>query len=310
MTHQTFRDALNVNILDFVMLLCYVYSQTLLSEKIYLVSWLVLSNEQSGITISEEEKRVVIEGIIDTLSIIMQKVVIETSAKNRAKAWSRTNNQSKTSTTYDTILYNLLSGKQSLPVRPRDFRLNLSDEEKYIGSAELSDILTRLTLRIGILDRTHTNFPFRAGRPSYKSNLVIERRGRLSNYESSQIKKIIDEVLKDDETIKSINSSLFENGLYEFLRYSWATTLYQMKQDERPFLNTFRPVGISKKQLELNYEQKPGPWIPISDLSEEKLERLSAAYAEETIKQYKENGNNLIYLVAGLLYFGNAYREH
>jgi hypothetical protein len=260
--------------------------------------------------LTEAEKKIVIEGITSTFLRLMQRVT-QLSAKNRARAWCRAHNQSKKKITHDSILYNILSGKQCLPARPRDFGLNLSDEGKDIDPAELSDVLTRIVINIRLLDRKHDDFPFRVGRPSSQSYLADERRGRLSYYKPSRIKKAIDETLHDEKAIESINRSLLGNKLfYEFLKYSWATTLYQMKQSEESFLNTFKTVGITKKQLDQNYEEKSqDKWIAINDVSEEKLQSLSTAYAQETIKRYSRNRKTLIYLVAGLLHCGNAYIE-
>ena len=72
---------------------------------------------------------------------MMERIITTKSPKNRARDWRRPHEQSKTGITRSTVLFNILTNTQKLPARPRDFRINLAEEEKSIGDSELSDIL-------------------------------------------------------------------------------------------------------------------------------------------------------------------------
>ena len=257
-------------------------------------------------TLPEETKNTTIKGITETLLKMMEKITTEKSAKNRAKNWSRAHSQSKKTRIYNTILFNLLNGKQNVPARPRDFRLNLAPEDEAIDGGDLSDILRRLVDQY-MLDPKRENFPFPRGWP--KSYLSKERRGSFSYYDQSKEMECIDIVLKDPDAIRTISNVLSEtNILFGFLKYSFAVAFYQMKENKgQAFLNSFRDVGITIKQLELN-NKKPGPWIPVNRLSNERLEKLAGQYARTTL-QFWKGEDILIYTIAGLLYFGKAYGD-
>ena len=87
-----------------------------------------------------EDKEWVVDEICYVIQKRIEKIITEKSAKNRAKSWSKPNSQSKTKLTFDSILYNVMTGKQQLPARPRDIRLNLPEPEKSIEGPELSDV--------------------------------------------------------------------------------------------------------------------------------------------------------------------------
>jgi hypothetical protein len=269
-------------------------------------SFLAILTIETGAKLTSEEKRLIVEGIIRTARKMMEKVTTEKSAKNRAKEWCKPHIQSKKSMTHDAILFNVLNQNQHLPARPRDFRLILSDGEKDIGQAELSDNLARL-VNIYLLENKRGDFRFPRGKPKFNSHFARERRGRLSYYNQTALKVKIDEVLGDPESMKLINGALIASDeLYKFLKYSFATSFYQMKENEEAFFNSFKYLGITREQIKLN-NKTPGPWIPISNLSIDKLERLAGAYAHQTIKEDYKDGNGILYTIAALLYFGRAY---
>jgi hypothetical protein len=43
------------------------------------------------------------------------------------------------------------------------------------------------------------------------------------------------------------------------------------------------------------------------DLTENKIKALSEQYAHSALSQFRNEGKNIIYTIAGLLYFDNAY---
>jgi hypothetical protein len=149
-----------------------------------------LTSKQARITISDEEKALLVQGIIDSALKLMERIITDKSAKNRAISWSKPHKQSRTAITSDAILFNFFANVQQLPARPRDFRLNLSENEKKIGDHELSDVLASIVFDFCALDNKRDCFPFSKGRR--KSYLAEENRGRYSYYESSIIKEVID----------------------------------------------------------------------------------------------------------------------
>ena len=89
-----------------------------------------MTSKQARITISDEEKALLVQGIIDNALKLMERIITDKSAKNRAISWSKPHKQSRTAITSDTILFNFFANVQQLPARPRDFRLNLSENER------------------------------------------------------------------------------------------------------------------------------------------------------------------------------------
>jgi hypothetical protein len=262
----------------------------------------------AAIKLNQEEKMSIAKGIVDTLIELMQRTITAKSAKNRAEAWSKSHNQSRKFRAYDTILLKILTGKQHLPGRLRDFRLNLLDEDRSIWESQLSDILLkRLALRLNLIEYQGGNFRFPVGRPK-ADWFAEENRGRDSYYQPSFVKMKIDQVLNDSATLEYMSNMLLTTeSVSDYFAYSWLTVLHQMKENERAFLNSFKPTGVSEQQLKLNFEN-PGPWIFVKDLTDEKMRLLSAAYAQEIIEQCKKNENNIaVYSLAALLYFGMAY---
>jgi hypothetical protein len=266
---------------------------------------LAILNIDAAKGLTDEDKRLVTKAIIDTTLKMMENILTQKSSKNRAKVWCGKHNQSKTARTYNTILFNLLNEEQSLPAHPRDFRLTLSENERNIGRAELSDNLAKL-LKIYLLERNEKAFQFRRGRPKMESNLSDERRGRRSNFKRSRIREIIDEVLKDSKVVKSIDSGLITNDiLYKFLKYSFETAFYQIQESEDAFFNSYKPAI---KKYGIQKSNKDDSWILIKDLPENKLKRLAGMYARNTIQNRKDE-KSIIYTIAGLLYYGKAYES-
>ena len=268
-----------------------------------------MTSKQARITISNEEKALLVQGIIDNALKLMERIIVDKSAKNRAISWSKPYKQSRTAITSDTILFNVFTNVQQLPARPRDFRINLSGDEKKIEGPELSDVLASLVLDFCVLENNRDCFPFLKGRR--KSYLAEESRGRNSYYESSIIKEVIDEVLRDPEAIKTIDDALIGTEIiYKFLKYSFEAGLYLSKENEKAFLNTYKPeimkYGLTyKKKDELNES-----WLYVKDLSKEKLKSLAKAYARNLIQHFKGDGKNILYVVAGLIiYLNKAYES-
>jgi len=254
--------------------------------------------------VNDDDKTLVTKGIIDTALKMMERIITQKSSKNRAKSWSGKHNQSKNARTYNTLLFNLLNKDQRLPARPRDFRLKLSDNERNIGRAELSDKLAKL-VDIYLLKRNEKAFQFPRGRPKPESSLSDERRGRLSNYKRSRIREIIDEVVQDSNIVKSIDDALVtSNILYKFLKYSFETAFYQIKENPNAFVSSYNPAI---KKYGIQESNNDDSWILIKDLPEDKLKRLAGSYATNTIQNFKKEEKSILYTIAGLLYYGKAY---
>lgn len=198
-----------------------------------------------------------------------------------------------------------MTNVQRLPARRRDFRLNLSDKEQQIGGPELSDVLASM-VRKYMLEPKRDKFPFSRGRPCSNNDLNEERRGRLSYYEESKVKNILDEVLKDSETIRRINNKILGTDLFHrFLKYSYEAAFYQMRTNEGGFLNSFRPAIRKYGLVQKKKEELDDSWIYARDLTPEKIKRLSGSYALDTIKKFGGDERNVLYLVSGVFLFSD-----
>ncbi|MGC2572994.1 MAG: hypothetical protein WA364_15900, partial [Candidatus Nitrosopolaris sp.] len=122
------------------------------------------ANTHTRISINEQEKQALVQGIIESSYKMMERIITRQSAKNRALSLCKPHMQSKTAITRDTILFNNLTKTQRLPARPRDFRINLAEKEKDILDSELSDILASLVHNC-LLEPKRDNFPFSRGKP-------------------------------------------------------------------------------------------------------------------------------------------------
>jgi hypothetical protein len=230
--------------------------------------------------------------ICDAIEKRTEKIIGQKSPRSRAKSWSNKYSQSRSRLTFDSLIFNLMTGKQQLPARPRDLRLNLQAEEKGIKSPELSDAISRL-VRLGIVEGNRVKLPLPRGRPTRV--LSEESRGRYSYYRFSDIKNLVDAILNDPISLKRINDKLIQGGkLYNYLKYAFETAFNQAKQNEEAFLNTFRPYAIRYQQLELNRKSE-GAWIKFRDMPRAKLKQLAGLYAEKIIKDSKKNNIPLIY---------------
>lgn len=255
-------------------------------------------------TKDKDDNDAIIDFISHAVEKMMEKIITEKSPRNRGRSWCRPHNQSQKRLTFDSIFVNLLVGRQEVPARPRHIRLNLAEKERTIGSGELSDVLAKL-VALYILDGHWDDFPLPRGRP--KRKLSPESRGRDSYYDFSDLKKLVQAVLKELPTTKLLDDRLLsDQKLYRFLKYSFSSAFYQAKEDEEAFLNSFRPYGLSEQQLELN-KKNMGPWILFKDLSKEKLENLAGAYAKKAIEHLKKNDLPIIYEIAIILDMIHAY---
>ena len=124
--------------------------------------------------ISNKEKEMIAQGIIEhAIKFMIDCVNSETSTK-RANRFTKSHHQSKSAIAQNTIQYNILTKKQALPARPRDFRLKLANEEKQIGMAEMTNILSSSPFLGNLLEGHNGKYPFSRGRPT--SILSKERR--------------------------------------------------------------------------------------------------------------------------------------
>lgn len=179
-----------------------------------------MGSKEAGITISEEERAMLVQGIIDSTLRMMERIITTRSPKKSAMDSSKPYQQSKTAITNSTIFFNILTDAQQFPARPRDFRASLADGEKDIGMAELSDILS-IMVRQHLLEPKRNNLSFPRGRPKSNTGIVDERRGRLSYYEQSKLKQMAYQILNDPESVGKIDKAILNSEtFYRFLRYS------------------------------------------------------------------------------------------
>jgi hypothetical protein len=235
----------------------------------------------------------------------MERTITAKSPKKRARVILNPHQQSKKVIAKNTILFNLLTNNQQLPAQPRDFRASLAGEEKDLGGPELSDILS-LMVKQYLLDPFRNDLTHARGRPKSDADIVDERRGRPSHYDQSELKLIVDELLTDTELVKKIDSEVINSEtFYRFLKYAFETLLYQMKENEKAFLNTMRgPImkyGLKDKK-ELDSSD-----ILVRDLTPDKIKMLSKGYAIYTKQQFQRDGKNVLYTVAFLFFMLDIY---
>lgn len=240
----------------------------------------------------------------------MDRIISTKSPRSRARDYSKPHKQSTTDITRNTILFNTLTNKQRLPARPRDFRINLAEEEKNIGSSELSDILTFMVNQV-LLEPKRGDFPYLKGRPLSdvkKSGIAKGRTGSYSYYEPSKEKELINEILRDSKSIQLIDNAILNSPIfYRFLKYGFEVYLYQMKEDEDKFMITMKREIMKYGLRHKKANELDNSYILAKDLTYEKIKRLSKGYAINTMKNFKEDGKNILYTVAGLFSLFNVY---
>jgi hypothetical protein len=234
----------------------------------------------------------------------MKDITTNQTPNNLATKWIGAHSQSKTNIARDTVLFNVLTGKQKLPALPRQFRINLDDEEKNIRRWDLRKGILEFMVNDHILTNRVVMFAERRGRPLVS---LIDTRGRKdSYYNPSVMKEIIDEVLSDSEAIREIDDALLTSPLlYEFIKYLWETALYEPKSNESAFRNSYKPAI---RKYGIRYAEKGDKsYILIKNLSEDKLKALAGAHAVNTIQKFKEYDRSILYPIAGLVYLINGY---
>lgn len=256
-------------------------------------------------SITHEEKEILIQGFIESINEFMDRIIKAESPRKRAQSWSKPHKQSKTAITSDTILFDNLTNSQHLPARPRDFRLNLAEEEKDIGAAELSGILASMVNKY-LLQNKRSGFPFTRGRPT--NDLAEERKGRPSYYELPEIRKIIDEIIKDPKAIKQINSAILgKDLLYRFLKYCFETRFYQLKENPSAFINSMRPA-IRKDDIQNKKKgELDNSCIYPKDLTDDKIKKLAENRAIDKMYKLKSGDLNILYTVASFFFFFYPY---
>jgi hypothetical protein len=267
------------------------------------------ADTQTRITISEQEKEALVQGIVDSACKMMERIITRQSPRKRALSLCKPHKQSKTAITRDTILFNNLTKTQRLPARPRDFRISLAEEQKDILDSEISDILSSLVHKC-LLEPKRDKFPFPRGRPKSEemSGIAKERRGALSYYTYPQIRKLIDEILSDSSSRELIDKAILNSeGFYSFLKYSFEVHFYQMKEDEQAFRNTMSPAirkyGLAYKRL----EELDGSYILAKDLTPDKIDRSAKGYTINTMNKLRHDGKSILYTVAALFSIFNVY---
>lgn len=190
-------------------------------------------------------------------------------------------------------LFNVLIGRQKLPAHPRDFNLDLPDGQK-IARWDFHVVLLSL-VRSGLLQNKKHDFPYSRGRPM-EQRLGEERRGNPGYYEESELKRIIDECLSDGKILKKINKLILRSDqLRKFIIYSLQTHLYQIRFSENAFRSSNRPAiteyGI-RQVVDID-----GSWVLVRDLSDQRLDRLSEAYAYRTIQEFKITRGKSLYML-------------
>ena len=255
--------------------------------------------------ISDKNKELIVQAIIEyTIKFMADCVDRETSTK-RANGFTKPHNQSKIAIAKDTIQYNILIKKQVLPARPRDFRLKLANEEKNIGMAEMTDILSSTPFLGNILEKQNGKFPFSRGRPNSNSNLAKERRGKPTYGTESDIQKIFDSIIKDSKILGQIDDIVTNHEIFpKFLNYSFQVYFKEMKEDETAFRNSYKAIIMNHKLQHLEKNKTPNnQWILAKDMNKNKIKELSQKYARKYKNKLGRQQLNAIYMTGLLMYF-------
>ena len=200
-------------------------------------------NENSNVTnnLNVEDRAWLKKLILDECRIMMNRIMSRQSPEKIADNFCSTQNQSKERVARNTILFNLMTGSQNLPARPRDFRLNLPEDVRDLSRSQLSDVLSS-PVRMNLTDNSRDNFPFKRGRPlNDNQNLSDESRGRLSYFTASKFNKLIGRLLETD--IEDIKRELLKmDEYYEFLVYSFEANQIQFLTNEGAFMKSQAPA--------------------------------------------------------------------
>ncbi|MGA7897345.1 MAG: hypothetical protein WCA39_00630 [Nitrososphaeraceae archaeon] len=250
-----------------------------------------------------------VQAMLETSFITMKKKLDTRTRASRAKTWSNQHGHSASTQVTKSIFFNILTSKQKLPARKRDFTMNIPEVQK-VRPTEVTRALSK-NVRLLLLKNNKDKFPFGVGRQ--KPYLSEERRGKPSYYTESKVKELIDEVLNDPLVLESLRNSLVSSSLfYEYLKVIFIEVFKQRKENEDAFFDTYASFGINRKQLALNKNKisKSLPWKH-EGMTDKDIEGLAEQYANKTIKLFKERRemSAVFYKIMGLLFFGNSIRN-
>jgi len=267
----------------------------------------------SSFDISDKEKEMFAQGIMEhTIRFMIDCVNRETSTK-RAKKFTKPHHQSKTAIAQDSIQYNIITKKQELPARPRDFRLQLTTEEKDIGMSEMTDILSSSPFLGNLLDGHDEKFRFHRGRPN--SKLAKERRGKPKYYTESERQKIFNSIINDSKIIKQIDEIVTNHEIFpKFLNYSLETMFKEIKKDETAFRNSYKSIIINKPLPYLEkseiHNKSSKQWIFPANLDKNKIKELAKQYTLKSKNRINRQLLNVIYLAGVLRYIESLFISH
>ena len=254
---------------------------------------------------SENQKKVLILDIVEAIEAIMKDIMSKRTPEKLAISLCGKYKHSERHLTRDTLLVNILSDSQiqSLPARPRDFRVNLLDEQKKIEGHGLQDML-KFLVKTHILNHTKENFEFPRGRPSKFSTLAEETKGRNDSvYDKTDIYRIIDDFL-NLPIVEAIDNQLNKQTMYNFLEYSFASHLYEMKICPEKFLESMTPYKRISKDRHDKYSGFP--LVLAKDFTPDRITDLSRKYALVTLDNNDYN-SRMIYVISALLIYSGKY---
>jgi hypothetical protein len=205
----------------------------------------ILTNDETfhkDNVLNGEDKSYLIQIILDECKDLIKRLVSK-SAKKVADNYSSAQNQSKERRARSAVLFNLMTGSQILPARPRDFRANFPEDLQDIRKSQLSDVLSS-PVRMNLTDNKRDNFPFKRGRPTeVKQSLAEERRGRLSHFTESKFHQTVDRLLEHPSDFEEIKTKLREmDEYYKILVYSFEMNQLQFLTNKEAFMKSQKPA--------------------------------------------------------------------
>jgi hypothetical protein len=226
--------------------------------------------------LNDENKSSLIQIILDECKDLINRLKSK-STEQVADNFCSAQNQSKERRARSAVLFNLMTGSQILPARPRDFRANFPEDLQDIRRSQLSEVLYS-PVRMNLIDNKRDNFPFKRGRPNDDNqSLAEERRGRFSHFTESEFHQTVERLLEHPSDFEEIKTKLREmDEYYEFLVYSFEVNQLQFLTNKEAFMKSQRPA-IMKYGIQ-----------DISNIKNMELDQIHS-WAEEQAKKEMAN---------------------
>jgi hypothetical protein len=246
------------------------------------------------------QEQSVIERTVAVTSEILDKIMSEHSAKERAIMLCKPHRQSTKSIASTSLLFNMVDGNQELPARREHIRERLPGELAEINKSDGSDILQSM-VRLHFL-KNPKNIVKTRGRPKGLGFKDSNRGGRPSYYDKSTELKESIEISKNPDILRSINNRLIETGvLTKFLKYRNLVSYYLMIMDENAYWRTLKPFPFIGDTLKKRSKSIQLYLDKIRSLSDNELQEEAEKSVKNALRRNSENVNFFINIIAAAM---------